>query len=244
MNSPQDKYIVSIDGIQIFADGANMSSITELSKNPLVRGFTTNPTLMRQAGVKDYLSFSSQVIEIIGERPISLEVFADDFATMRKEAFKLAGLGPRVFVKIPVTNTLGKDSYKLVKELASEGVQVNVTAVFTRQQIENVLQSLQSGPSSYVSVFAGRIADAGIDPIPTMSYAVNLMKGSKSELIWASPREVLNVVQAVEVGCHVITMTPDLIKKLGSLGRDLSDFSLDTVRMFARDAAAAGYQII
>jgi len=230
--------------VKVFADGADLDGIRLLTTNQLVEGFTTNPTLMKQAGITNYLAFSKQVLTIIGDAPISLEVFSDDFAEMKKQARKLAALGDNVYVKIPVTNTRSESSTDLVRELSSEGVKLNVTAIFTVQQVQKVVDALADGPASYVSVFAGRIADAGVDPIPTMIETLNIMKShSQMELIWASPRELLNVVQANEIGCHVITVTHDLLKKLPSLGKDLDEFSLDTVKMFANDAIAAGYSL-
>jgi transaldolase len=199
---------------------------------------------MRQAGVTDYIEFAKEAVELVSGRPLSLEVFSDDPGTMRKEALRLAQLGANVNVKIPITNTEGESCMNLVRDLSSEGVKVNVTAVFTYKQIEEAVNAVMSGPAAYVSVFAGRIADAGVDPLPTMQFALSLLKGTNAELIWASPREVLNVVQAADIGCHVITVTHDLIKKFSSLGKDLGEFSLDTVRMFARDAAQARYSIV
>lgn len=230
--------------VTIFADGADLESIKSLAENPLIKGFTTNPTLMRQAGIPDYLDFANDVLEIIQGAPISLEVFSDDFIEMRRQAKKLAALGTNVFVKIPITNTLGESSAPLVKELAGDGVQLNVTAIFTQEQVEETARSLEGGPDAFVSVFAGRIADAGVDPIPVVADSLKILEtNSQAKLIWASPREVLNIVQASDVGCHVITVTHDLLKKLPSLGKDLGEFSLDTVKMFADDAALAGYQL-
>lgn len=229
--------------VKVFADGADLAGISRLAADPLIKGFTTNPTLMRQAGVSDYLSFAREVVGVVGDRPLSLEVFSDEFSEMRRQAKILASLGENVNVKIPVTNTRAESSMNLVRELVAEGVRVNVTAVFTIEQVELAIAALAGGPSSYVSVFAGRIADAGIDPLPTMTQTVRLLSTTPHELIWASPREVLNVVQADQIGCHIITVTHDLIKKFGSLGKDLVEFSLDTVKMFANDASAAGYSI-
>jgi transaldolase len=199
---------------------------------------------MKQAGITDYLGFSRQVIEVIDGLPISLEVFSDDFSEMKSQALKLAKLGSNVYVKIPVTNTKRKSSSALVKELAGEGVQLNVTAMFTMAQVEETVEVLADGPRSCISIFAGRIADAGVDPIPTMQSAIKHINSQPQiELIWASPREVLNIVQADEIGCHIITVTHDLIKKLSSLGKDLEQFSLETVQMFANDAINAGYKL-
>jgi transaldolase len=236
--------MVSINdlNVKIFADGADLDGIRALTKNPAVKGFTTNPTLMKQAGISDYMGFSREVLEVIAGAPISLEVFSDDFPEMRRQALKLASLGQNVYVKIPVTNTRSESSAPLVRELTSEGVKLNVTAIFTKKQVETVTEALAGGPASYVSVFAGRIADAGVDPVPTMIDTLKTISTqSQIELIWASPRELLNVVQAHEIGCHIITVTHDLLKKLPSLGKDLDQFSLETVQMFANDAALAGY---
>jgi len=230
--------------VQIFADGADIEGIRTLRSNPLIKGFTTNPTLMKQAGIKDYLKFSQEVIQVIDGLPISLEVFSDDFAEMKTQALKLSALGENVNVKIPITNTLSEPSSNLVSELANDGVSLNVTALFTLKQVDDTVAALQGSRKSYISVFAGRIADAGVDPMPIMEGALQLMRSEKQlELIWASPREVLNIVQADQIGCHVITVTHDLLKKLPSLGKDLTQFSLETVAMFANDAASAGYRI-
>lgn len=230
--------------VQIFADGADIEGIRNLRSNPLIKGFTTNPTLMKQAGIKDYLNFSKEVIEVIDGLPISLEVFSDDFAEMKTQALKLSALGSNVNVKIPITNTKSEPSSKLVSELAKEGVSLNVTALFTLKQVDDTVAALQGSRKSYISVFAGRIADAGVDPMPIMEGALQLMRSEKQlELIWASPREVLNIVQADQIGCHVITVTHDLLKKLPGLGNDLTQFSLETVAMFANDAKNAGYTL-
>lgn len=230
--------------VQIFADGADIEGIRTLRSNPLIKGFTTNPTLMKQAGIKDYLKFSQEVIEVIDGLPISLEVFSDDFEEMKTQALKLSALGANVNVKIPITNTKSEPSSKLVAELAKEGVSLNVTALFTLKQVDDTVAALQGSRKSYISVFAGRIADAGVDPMPVMEGAIQLMRSQNQlELIWASPREVLNIVQADQIGCHVITVTHDLLKKLPGLGKDLTQFSLETVAMFANDAKNAGYTL-
>lgn len=227
---------------KIFADGADLTGIKELVSNPWVKGFTTNPTLMRQAGVDNYLDFSRQVVEIVGSLPLSLEVFSDDFDEMYRQAKILSGLGDSVFVKIPITNTKGHSSLDLVRSLSAEHVKTNVTAIFTRNQISESVNALGTETSAFVSVFAGRIADAGVDPLPTMIFALEEMKACPNqELIWASPRELFNVFQAHEIGCHVITITHELLKKLPTLGKDLDLFSLETVQMFANDAASAGF---
>ena len=228
--------------VKIFADGANIEDITRLAQDPSIAGFTTNPTLMRQAGIKDYLAFSKEVVSIVGDRPLSLEVFSDDMPNMARQARLLSDLGSNVYVKLPITNTQQESIIPLAKQLSNEGIRLNVTAVFTIEQVKEATEALSGGPSAFISVFAGRIADAGIDPVPTMRDSIAIMSTSPQlELIWASPREVLNVVQASEIGCHVITVTPDILKKLPSLGKDLTEFSLDTVKMFANDAAQAGF---
>jgi transaldolase len=230
--------------IKIFADGADISGIQALRANPLVQGFTTNPTLMRQAGVRNYVEFAKQAIEIVDGMPISLEVFSDEFVEMKVQAIKLSQLGHNVNVKIPITNSHGVSSLGLVKELASEGVSLNVTALFTRSQVEATVEALRSGTNSYISIFAGRVADTGVDPLPIMVSALEMIaRLPEIQLIWASPREVFNVVQANQIGCNVITVTHELLKKLSSLGKDLEQFSLETVKMFSNDAASAKYTI-
>lgn len=216
----------------------------ELYRNPLIKGFTTNPTLMRQAGISDYERFAREVLESIPDRPISFEVFSDDFQEMEQQALKIASWGKNVFVKIPVTNTLGESSIPLICRLSQQGVQLNVTALMTLRQVEEVTHALKQCPAGYVSVFAGRIADTGRDPVPVMSDAVEILAGNdRLELIWASPREVLNVFQADSVGCHVITATKDILAKLKLAGKDLDVYSLETVKMFRDDAVKAGFVI-
>lgn len=230
--------------VKVFADGADVAGIRELLADPLIRGFTTNPTLMRKAGVEDYERFAHEVLEIVGNRPISFEVFSDDPPEMERQARKIAAWGDNVHVKIPVTNTRGESTEPLLRRLAAEDVQVNVTGLMTLDQVARVTGAVSEGPSSYISVFAGRIADAGVDPTPIMSAALEIMRDApRAELIWASPREVLNIVQADDIGCDIITVTHDLLKKLHLLGRDLTAFSLETVRMFHDDAHAAGYAL-
>lgn len=230
--------------VKIFADGADVAGIASAADDPLIRGFTTNPTLMRQAGVDNYEQFAYKALEVVNGKPISFEVFSDDFMEMHRQALRLAALGDNVYVKIPVTNTTGASSAELIGRLASEGVRVNVTAVFTLAQIETVAAALAATPSGYLSVFAGRIADAGQDPIPLVRHAIEAVRAHPAiEVIWASPREVLNIVQADRCGCHVITVTDELLRKLTSLGKDLATFSLETVQMFRRDAEAAGYEL-
>jgi transaldolase len=230
--------------IKIFADGADLDGILALAADERIDGFTTNPTLMWKAGLTDYADFAHRLLERITEHPISFEVFADDATEMRRQAHKIAGWGKNVYVKIPVSTTGGESLAPLVRELSESGVQVNVTALFTTAQVELITEAVQGGAPSYISVFAGRVADAGVDPMPIMARAVDIMAAAaRSELIWASPRELLNVVQADQVGCQVITMTHDLLAKLGTLGKDLDQFSLETVQMFHRDALAAGFRL-
>lgn len=230
--------------IHIFADGAQLDDMLALARNPLIRGFTTNPTLMRKAGVGDYRAFASQVLAAIPSLPVSFEVFADEFAEMEEQAHVLAGWGTNVFVKIPITNTRSESSLPLISRLAAAGVQLNITAITTLEQVAGTADALAGGPPAFASVFAGRIADTGLDPLPLMRQARQLLAATPQvRLLWASPRELLNLVQAESVGCHVITMTRELLAKLPGLGRDLAQVSLDTVRMFQQDAAQAGYQI-
>jgi transaldolase len=229
---------------KVFADGADLDSILRLAADPLIKGFTTNPTLMWKAGLTDYADFAQRLLEQIRDKPVSFEVFADDEAEIRRQAKKLAAWGPNVYVKVPITTTAGVSMAPLVRELSESGVQVNVTALFTTAQVELITGAVADGAPSCISVFAGRIADAGVDPIPIMQRSVDIMAAAPhAELIWASPREVLNLVQADQVGCHIITMTHDLLPKVRSLGKDLDQFSLETVQMFHRDAAAAGFTL-
>jgi transaldolase len=229
---------------RIFADGADLDGILALAADPRITGFTTNPTLMWKAGLTDYADFAQRLLERITRHPISFEVFADDAEEMRRQAKVIAGWGENVYVKIPVTTTAGESMVPLVNELSESGVKVNVTALFTTAQVELVTAAVGDGAPAFLSVFAGRIADAGIDPLPIIARSVDIMVDApRAELIWASPREVLNVVQADSVGCHIITMTHDLLPKLDLLGKDLEQFSLETVRMFHRDAAAAGFTL-
>jgi transaldolase len=226
--------------VKLFADGANAAVIAELAEKPYIRGFTTNPTLMRKANIRDYRSFAREVLGLIGDRPISFEVFADDFAGMERQAREIASWGPNVYVKVPVSNTRGEFAGPLIRKLSAAGVAVNVTAVLTHEQVARVANCLCPETPSCVSVFAGRIADTGRDPLPTMSTAlIRLRRLRQAELIWASPRELLNVFQANAVGCHVITATGDILAKLSLVGKDLDAYSLETVRMFYRDACAA-----
>jgi len=230
--------------IKIFADGADLDGIKEMSENPMISGFTTNPTLMRKAGVSDYKAFALDVLNIVTDRPVSFEIFADDFPTMERQAYEIASWGKNVNVKIPVTNTQGVFSGSLIKKLSRDGVTINVTALMTLNQVLRVCELLESDTPAMVSLFAGRIADTGRDPVPIMSDAVKLLSARpKAELIWASPREVLNVFQAEGVGCHIITATHDILKKLSIVGKDLDLFSLETVKMFYDDGCLAGYKI-
>jgi transaldolase len=227
--------------VKIFADGANLPDMVGLYKNPLIKGFTTNPTLMRQAGISDYQAFAKEVLNVIPDRPISFEVFSDDFQEMEQQAFQIASWGKNVYVKVPVTNTRAEPAYDLIRRLSRQGVQLNVTAVMTIAQTQQIASCLD-GPHSYVSIFAGRIADTGRDPIPLMASAVETLRDLPHlELIWASPRELLNIFHADSVGCHVITVTHELLKKASLVGKDLDEYSLDTVKMFYEDAKRAGY---
>lgn len=229
---------------KIFADGADEAGIVRLAADPIIRGFTTNPTLMRAAGIEDYEAFARRVLDRVPGFPISFEVFADEFDEMERQARRIAAWGDSVYVKIPITNTRGEPSGDLLHRLAADGVHLNVTALLTLDQVACAAEWLSGGPSSFISVFAGRIADTGRDPVPLMRRALEIMAPQPQlELIWASPREILNVMQADEIGCHVITVTHDLLKKLSLIGRDLAEFSLDTVRMFHRDASAAGFRL-
>ena len=230
--------------IRLFADGADLDSIKKLNLDPRVDGFTTNPTLMRKAGITDYQSFARDAIDEVGHKPISLEVFADEVAEMRRQAEKIATWGENVYVKVPVTNTKGEMTNELVRDLSQSGVKLNVTAVFSQRQVDMVSEALVGGAPSVLSVFAGRIADAGVDPVPMMQkFAKDLANHPEIELLWASPREILNLIQANETGCKIITMTPDLWAKMGGLGKDLDVFSLDTVKMFFDDASASGFEL-
>jgi transaldolase len=228
--------------VKIFADGANLEAILELADHPHIAGFTTNPTLMRRAGVTDYQGFARKLLEHITDRPVSFEVFADEHHEMVRQARLIASWGHNVYVKIPVSDTRGNSTAAVVRELTHSGVHVNVTALTTLTQVKAVTSMLAGGPEAIISVFAGRVADTGVDPIPLMRAALDTMAPhSELELLWASPREILNVRQADDLGVHIITLTHDLLKKLPLLGRNLDAFSLETVRMFHRDAMAAGY---
>jgi transaldolase len=235
----------SLARIKIFGDGASLPAMLELAKNPRISGFTTNPTLMRKAGVADYRAFAREVLAAIRDRPISFEVFADELPEMKRQALEIATWGENVYVKIPVTNTRREPATALVRELASAGVKLNVTAICTLDQVRAIADALGGGAPSVVSVFAGRIADTGRDPVPLMKEALGICRAADAriELLWASPRELLNMIQAAEVGCDIITVTPDLLAKLPLVGKDLAEFSLETVQMFYRDAQAAGFKL-
>jgi transaldolase len=228
--------------VKIFADGAEKSAMLKLYENPVIQGFTTNPTLMRKAGITDYEAFARDIVAAIPDRPISFEVFADEFDEMERQGERIATWGDNVYVKIPVTNTRGESSSSLVRRLAGRGVKQNVTALMTLRQVEEVTEALAGGPAANISVFAGRIADTGVDPLPLLRQALAVMAPHPQlELIWASPRELLNIMQADEIGCHIITVTGDILAKLALLGKDLDEYSLDTVKMFRRDALASGF---
>jgi transaldolase len=230
--------------IKLFADGADKAGMLEMYGNPHIKGFTTNPTLMRKAGVVDYQAFAQDILRAIRDRPISFEVLSDEFDEMRRQARTIAGWGQNVYVKIPVTNTRQESSAALIHDLAETGVKLNVTAMMTLEQVREVSHALAGGPPAVISLFAGRIADSGRDPIPLMAAALELVRPYPNiELLWASPREVLNLIQADAVGCHIITATNDILKKLELLGKPLGEFSLDTVRMFRDDAVKAGYTL-
>lgn len=232
--------------VKIFADGADKAGMLELYqyRNPIIKGFTTNPTLMRKAGVSDYRAFAREILAAIPDRSISFEVLSDDFGEMERQALQLASWGDNVYVKIPITNTRGQPSKDLVRRLARAGVKLNVTALMTLDQVRDISACLAEGPSSYISVFAGRIADTGRDPMPIMAAAVELLRPYPNlELVWASPRELFNIFQADAVGCHIITVTHDVLKKLHLVGKDLHEYSLDTVKMFYDDGQRAGYTL-
>lgn len=231
--------------IKIYMDGADVEAMKAARKAGAVKGFTTNPTLMRRAGVTDYATFAKAAIAAIPDMPISFEVFSDDFDTMEAEARMIAGWGGDTFIKIPISNTRAESAVPLIRKLSAEGFALNVTAVMTLAQVKAVAEAISPASRTIVSVFAGRIADAGVDPVPVMRQAKAALAGlPKAELLWASPREVLNVVQADEVGCDIITITPDLLAKLPAIGKDLDVFSLETVKMFHNDAKAAGFRLI
>jgi transaldolase len=230
--------------IAIYSDGADVRDMIAARDAGIVKGFTTNPTLMRKSGIADYAAFAREVLAAVGEMPISFEVFADEFEEMERQARKIATWGGSVYVKIPITNTKGESSIPLISRLSAAGVKLNVTAILTLQQVREVVEAFHPDTPAVVSVFAGRVADTGVDPVPLMQEAAAIVaKRPKAELLWASPRELLNIFQAEECGCHIITVTPDLLKKLAMVGKPLDELSLDTVKMFYNDAAAAGYTL-
>lgn len=230
--------------VKIFADGADKAGMLEMYRKPFIKGFTTNPTLMRKAGIMDYKLFALDIIKAIPDRPISFEVFSDEFDEMERQAREINSWGENVYVKIPITNTEKRPAYDLIKKLVNVGVKVNVTAMMTLEQVREVVAAVNGGPPYYVSVFAGRIADTGRDPMPIMAAAVELLRLSpNAELIWASPRELLNIYQADAIGCHVITVTNDILNKLHLVKKDLEEYSLETVKMFYNDAHKAGYRL-
>ena len=230
--------------VKIFADGADLAGMLEMYRMPFIKGFTTNPTLMNRAGIRDYRAFARQVLDAIPDRPISFEVFSDDFAEMERQAREIAGWGENVYVKIPVTNTRREPACDLVHTLSHAGVKVNVTALMTLSQVGDVVRAVAGGAPSCISVFAGRVADTGYDPLPLMAAAVEMLRMAPgAELIWASPRELLNIFHAESVGCHIITVTNDILKKLALVGKNLDDYSLDTVKMFYDDATKAGFTL-
>jgi len=231
--------------IKIFADGADKKSLLELAEKDWVAGFTTNPTLMKKAGITDYKAFALEILAEIKDRPISFEVFSDDFNEMKRQALDIASWGSNVYVKIPITNTKGESSIPLVQELSHAGVKLNVTALFTLEQTLQAAQALKGGAPSVISIFAGRIADTGRNPTPIMEAALAICTAADSniELLWASPRELYNIIEADKAGCHIITVSHDVLAKLGSLGKDLNEFSLETVQMFFNDATKAGFTL-
>jgi len=230
--------------VKLFADGADKAAMLDLYRNPLIKGFTTNPTLMRKAGIADYEAFARDILSEIRDRPISLEVFADEFGEMERQARLIAAWGENVYVKIPVTNTRREPATNLIHRLSHEGIRLNITALLTLDQVRCVAAALAGGAPSNVSVFAGRIADTGRDPVPLMAKAVEILSAHGGmELIWASPRELLNIFQADSIGCHIITATPEVLQKLVLVGKDLDEYSLDTVKMFHSDAMKSGFKV-
>ena len=245
-NQPKGVNMKSIQALKtkLFADGADKASMLDMYRHPHIQGFTTNPTLMRKAGITDYKAFALDILSVIQDRPISFEVFSDDFTEMHQQALEIASWGENVYVKIPVMNTKGQPTYELIHQLAHANVKQNVTALMTFKQVSEVAAALAHGPSSYISVFAGRIADTGRDPMDIMQAAVDLLQSHPQlELIWASPRELLNIFQADQIGCHIITATNDILKKLSLVGKDLDEYSLETVKMFYDDAVKAGFSL-
>lgn len=238
--------MTTVDGlkVRIFGDGAEMAGILDLAKKPWIKGFTTNPTLMNKAGITDYKAFALEVLKVINDRPISFEVFSDEFAEMEAQALQIASWGSNVNVKIPVTNTRREFAGPLISRLSRAGVALNITAIMTVDQVQRVVDALEGDAPAFISVFAGRIADTGRDPLPIMEDSLRRLKARpNTDLIWASPRELLNIMQADAMGCDIITVTNDILKKLNQVGKDLDDFSLETVQMFRDDAVKAGFRI-
>ncbi len=230
--------------VKLYADGADRDGMLEMYDKPYIQGFTTNPTLMKKAGISDYEAFAHDILRSIPDRPISFEVFADEFEEMERQALKIKTWGENVYVKIPVSNTRKEMSYNLIQRLSEAGVRLNITAMLTLDQVQQVADAVKDGPESIVSVFAGRIADTGLDPVPVMTEALEILQSApRAELLWASPREVLNIYQADAIGCHIITATNDIIRKLSLAGKDLAQYSLETVQMFYGDAEKAGYSL-
>jgi len=230
--------------VKIFADGALKNEMLDMHQKTFIKGLTTNPTLMNKAGIKDYRAFCKDILTVIKDKPLSFEVFSDDFSDMERQAVEIASWGDNVYVKIPITNTKSEPCYVLVKKLTNKKVKLNITAIMTLDQVSNVVDALDPDVAAYISIFAGRIADTGRDPIPIMQSALDIMKAKPlSELIWASPRELLNIFQADQIGCHIITVTHDILKKLALVDYDLDKYSLDTVKMFYNDAVVAGYKL-
>lgn len=238
--------MLNVDSLttKIFADGADLEGMLEMASKPFISGLTTNPTLMKKAGISDYSIFAHQVLDKITDKPISFEVFSDDLDQMKEQGKKIASWGENVYVKIPVTNTSGESTKSVIQHLSDHGVKVNVTAIMTNEQVEEVVSSMNTEVPNCLSIFAGRIADTGRDPVPLMKAALKIIGNyPKSELIWASPRELLNIIQANEIGCHIITATNDILSKLKLLSKDLNEYSLETVKMFYNDAKQAGFQL-
>lgn len=230
--------------VKIFADGANKKDMLEMYSKEFIKGLTTNPSLMKKEGIKNYKNFCVDILKSIKDKPISFEVFSDNFIEMERQALEIASWGENVYVKIPITNTKKETCYKTIEKLSKHKVKLNITAIMTLQQVEEVASVLAPSVPSYVSVFAGRIADTAVDPLPLMTKTVSILKPlPECELIWASPRELLNIFQADSIGCHIITVTNDILKKLPLINRDLNEFSLDTVKMFYNDAIDAGYEL-
>jgi len=230
--------------IKIFADGADKNTMLEMYKKPFIKGLTTNPTLMNKAGITDYRAFCKEILVSIKDKPLSFEVFSDDFSEMERQALEISSWADNIYIKIPITNTKNENCYELIKKLTRNKVKLNITAILTLEQVSNVIQYLDKSTPSYISIFAGRIADTGRDPLPMMISALEIIKiNPLSELIWASPRELLNIFQAEQIGCNIITVTNDIIKKFSYIGYDLNKYSLDTVKMFYKDSVGAGFKL-